>query len=189
MCTPVTDSTVAISACWPAWLVVVLGGEPGLRKGLGVGPVVGVVDLPVGDVDALHVERGREVDQVVARYREADRLLAAREDVNEDERVRVLAADRARVHGGDQGGRQRLPVEVGAALQPHHQDVHRLGGRRRRVAGGDPVVEAVGVADHPVRVAGHHDDHHREQAGRPVADLARYQPPETRREHRRSFLR
>ena len=128
----------------------------------------------------------REVDQVIARDREADRLLAAGEDVDQDQRVRVLTADRAGVHGGDQRRRQRLAVEVGPAFQPHHEDVHRLRGRGRRVAGRDPVVEPAGVADDLVRVPGHHQAHGREQAGGGVAHLARYQPSHARVEHRRS---
>ena len=94
MCTPVTDSTVWTSNTWPAWLApwyrALLLILPTLSLDvlvvrIGVGPV----DLALGDP----VEgRVREVDDVVAGDRVADRLLPAGEDVDEDQRVRVLGA-------------------------------------------------------------------------------------------------
>ena len=64
-----------------------------------------------------------------------------------------------------------LPLVVGPALEPHQQDVHRAGLRAAgdRVGAGQPGDQAVDL----VGVAGHHQQHGREQAARRVPDLAR----------------
>ena len=139
-----------------------------------VGVVVGRVDLALGEP----VEGGMgEVDHVVAGDREAHRLVPAGEDMDEDQRVRVLGADAALVDALDAArvrllelvSRQRLPFEVGPALQAHHQDVHRADGR----APGDPDAgaERVQLADRLVGVAGHDQQDDRGQARRGVADV------------------
>jgi len=94
---------------------------------------------------------------VVARDREADGLLPAREDVDEDQRVRVLTADAVELdalHGagvqrGEEVGRQDVPVIIGAALQAHQQDVHRADGRAAR-----DDVRAADAADLRLHVVG-----------------------------------
>ena len=90
---------------------------------------VGLVDLAL----LLRPDRAGEVDPVVARNGEADRLLAAGEDVDQDQRVGVIAAGAvghapallpacslARMLLG-----RMLPFQSRAALQPHQQDVLR----------------------------------------------------------------
>jgi len=86
------------------------------------GEAVRLVDLAPRAAVAAGADH---IDPVVTRDRETDRLLPAGEDVDEDQRVRRIAAHAADVHGVFQALGQRLAGPVGTALQPHQQDVHR----------------------------------------------------------------
>jgi hypothetical protein len=139
----------------------------------GHGQAIRLVDLAAG----LAVVGLRVVDEVVARDGEADRLAAARRDVDQDQRVRVVAAAAvldsllaARVHRVQDVFRQDLAVPVGTALQAHQQDVHLADGRL--VPGNDMrAAHVVHVGDPLVREAAHHQDHRRGNAASQVADF------------------
>jgi hypothetical protein len=127
-------------------------------------------------------------DQVIARDREADRLLAVGEDVDQDEGVRVLAADAAGVQHHLHVVIQLPALEISPALQPHHQDVHRA--ERGAAADRDALAERCRVPDDLVGIAGDHENHGRGEAGPAVPGLARNEVPKTScGEHCCSFLR
>ena len=128
---------------------LVLGGV--LVQVLRVRPGVSGVDLSLGVTEVLL----RELDQVITRDRETHGLLAASEDVNQDQRVRVLAAVAAGVEHHLHVVVQLVALVVRAALQAHHQDVH-LADRGVAAGDGDALTDFIYEADFLVGVAGYH---------------------------------
>jgi len=115
----------------PAGLVALEVGLPGrhARAGLrelghlgGHGIPVRVVDLAHGDAVVVH--RVLHLDVVVTRDGEADRLLPAREDVYEDQRVGGVTAAVPDVHDVLEVAREGLAAPVGSRFQAHDKDVH-----------------------------------------------------------------
>ena len=159
-------------------LVAAHRGVHGLAERLGVGEAVGLVDL----ARRLAVVRLGVGDPVVAGDGEADRLLPAVEDVDQDQRVGGLAADAqvvdavdaARVHRGEQAGGQRVPLVVGPAFQAHDQDVLRADrwgpdrGRCRCRVRCDRLTKWYAYT-------GHREQHRGDRAAHRVSDLARDQ--------------
>jgi hypothetical protein len=135
---------------------------------------VSLVNLALG----LPVVGLGESNPVVAGDGDANRLLAALEDVNQDQRVGGLAADAqvldpvdaAGVHGGEQAWRQDVAVVVGPALQPHQQDVHLAG--LRTAAQGVRAFDPAELALHVVRIPRYEQYRGGDHTAHRVADLS-----------------
>ena len=129
---------------------------------------------------------GGEGDPVVARDGEADRLLAARRDVDQDQRVGGVAADPgldARPAPGVQSVknivRKDVAVPVGPALQAHQQDVLRADGRA--ADDGVRAADAAHVAHDKVGKAAHREDQGRGHAAQGISGLPGGPPQRGRR--------
>ena len=162
-------------------------GVVGLVERLVVGVGVGRVDLALGEPVVGGV---RVVDDVVAGDREADRLLPAGEDVDQDQRVGVLRAlkaglDRrlvARVRLGSCRTDKSCPWKVVRLSSPMTRMFiapadGALPSLRRRDA------ERVGQANDLVGVAGHREGDGSGHARDPVADVAYGDRTELRTTH------
>ena len=144
-----------------------------------VGAEAGRVDLALGDDGAVDGDGMREVDDVVAGDGVAGRLLPAGEDAHEDQRVRVLRAqvpaDATGARLGELRRTEGLPLEAGAALQAHEQDVHRAGRRNAASSEVRAALKRRGVADQAVGVTARHENNRCRKAQREVTDLTENQ--------------
>ena len=128
----------------------------------------------------------REVDDVVAGDGVTGRRLPAGEDVDEDQRVRVLRAqvpvDVTGVRLGELRLAEGLALEVGAALQAHEQDVHRAG-RRNVTSEVRAALKRRGVSDQAVGVTTHYENNRCRKARRQVTDPTENQSADPRPAH------